>query len=138
MRTARQDQQAMFLRNLWKEMDALSSIHRSMNISRIAMKYSAEGYELNEIVELLVSDGFDPHLSHVCVAKIANDDGETDINEPDWGFETEDQRGEIANNFDIGCDCIKAVNEEEAWEKAQTFIDTNCNDQYTITKVYRL
>lgn len=142
MRTALKTQQALFLENLWKEMDKLSSSTRDASISKTASKYASDGYEPNEIVELLVSEGFDAYASKICVSKIgsAESDGEaSEEDEPEWGFEAEDQcRGEVVSNFDVGCDEIKAANEEDAWEKIQTFLDTNCSDQYTITRVYQL
>jgi hypothetical protein len=137
MRTGRQAQQAMFLENLWKEMDKLSS-SPGQSMIKTAAKYASEGYEGSEIVELLVADGFDPLMSKECVEKIASDE-DADVNEPEWGFEAEDQaRGTVTNNFDLGCSGIKAATEESAWEKAQTFLDENCSDQYTVVKVYPL
>lgn len=136
MRTAQTSQQAMFLENLWREMDKLSS---SKSISKIAAQYSSEGYESGEIIELLVADGFDPQMSETYVCHMA---GESDADEiyagdQEWGFEAENQRtGDILSNFDLGINSILASNESQASEQAQGIIDSFGSDTYIITRIY--
>ena len=60
MRTGDKNQQAMFLQNLWKSIDKLSS-NSSKTISKMASQYAAEGHDTGEIIELLVADGFESH-----------------------------------------------------------------------------
>ena len=141
MKTGRKVQQAMFLENLWKEMDRLSSSDpRSM--VKTAAQYLSDGYGHGEVVELLVADGFDMYMSKSCVQKLAEGNGSEEMSEsdgPEWGFEAEDnQRGDVVSNFDVGCHMVKAAKEEIAWEKAQTFLDENCSAQYSVTRVIRL
>lgn len=141
MRTGRRNQQAMFLENLWKEMDKLSS-SRDGSISRTAAKYMQEGYDNGEIVELLVADGFDHSDARHCVAKTTLAEGCEEAGEsslPEWGFEAEDQqRGDVVSNFDVGCQMVKAAKEDVAMEKAQSFLDENCTGQYSVIKVHKL
>ena len=141
MRTGRKNQQAMFLENLWREMDKISSSNTG-SISVVASRYMSEGYDLSEIAELLVSDGFDQSDAKHCVANMTDLDAcedTSDTNLPEWGFEAEDhQRGDIVSNFDVECPMIKADSEETAWEKAQLFLDEKCDGNYSVTKVNRL
>jgi len=140
MRTSQISQQAMFLENLWKEMDKLS-FSKNKNISKIAFQYSADGYEPREIVELLVSDGFDIHTSEDYVSHMSGElDSEMSCEDcPEWGFEVENQRtGELLSNFDLGEDVITATSEIQALEKAQTFIDSYGMTIYTVTRVYEM
>jgi len=129
----------MFLENLWREMDRLSSTSSSKDISKAAAKYASEGYDAGEIVELLVADGFDPRGAKACAAKLASADVEESDEGQEWGFEAEDQRrGDIVSNHDVRCASATAPDESVAWEKAQAFLDENCSDQYSVTRVYQL
>jgi len=131
----------MFLENLWREMDKLSSSGIE-SISLTASRYMSEGYDKGEIVELLVSDGFEHSDAKSCVANMSSADVCEDANEaslPEWGFEAEDtQRCDIVSNFDVDCLMIKAAEEDVAWEKAQVFLDEKCAGNYSVTKVYKM
>jgi hypothetical protein len=139
MRNAQTSQQAMFLENLWREMNKIST-SRNQSISKIASRYFSEGYEPNEIVELLVSDGFDKTMSNTCVNHIANGSDDFEDGEgKQWGFEAEDQQsGAIVSNFDLNCHYIRAIDETLATEQAQNFIDSCGSDSYVITRIYEL
>lgn len=141
MRTSRTSQQAMFLENLWRSIEKLSASNNNI-LSKTASKYFSEGYDQTEIVELLVSDGFDPQMSQSCVAQILCGKELSDIDESEgteWGFEAEHQEnGDIFSNFDLGYDNVKALNEEQAMEHAQLILDELGMDLYFITKVYTL
>ena len=140
MRTGRKDQQAMFLENLWKEMDRITPASGNGNLAKSASRYASEGYDHKEIVELLVADGFDPYMSRECVEKVASggDPDETSESDgPTWNFEAEDDGGDVVGSRDMGCDGVRAPTEAVAIEKAQQFLDFNCSKQYTVTRVSR-
>ena len=130
----------MFLENLWREMDKVSSPSSDKSISRVAAKYASEGYDESEVVELLVADGFDQYAAKACVAEhVAEASEDDDGDGQEWGFEAEDQRrGDVVSNHDVKCASVNASNENAAWEKAQAFLDENCSDQYAVTKVYQI
>lgn len=138
MQTGMKSQQAMFLTNLWKEMDKVSPASDKSNLAKVASRYASEGYADGEIVELLVSDGFDQYMAHACVQKLAGGSqcDETTESEGDlWFFSAEDSKGDVVSNYDVACNGIKAPNETIAWEKAQSFLDSNCSESYTILEV---
>jgi hypothetical protein len=132
MRTSIKNQRAMFLESLWRQMDRISSSSGNGVVFKAA-GYLAEGYEGSEVVELLVSEGFDPIGAKSCVA-MAMDEHKVSK----WGFEAEDQRGDVANNFDLGMDGVAGDDEDGATEEAQVLVDTEHPGQYTITRVFVL
>ena len=121
-------QRAMFLENLWRQMDKMSASKGKSEIAKVASNYLSEGYENNEVVELLVDGGCDPVLAKSCGGCRK------------WGFEVEadDQRGDIANNFDLGLDGVAGDGEEAAQDNAQVLVDAECPGQYTVTRVFAL
>lgn len=136
MRTGDKNQQAMFLQNLWKSIDKLSS-NSSKTISKMASQYTADGHDTGEIIELLVADGFESHAARSFVDKMSAKESDDEQECQEWGFEAEELiHGDIVTNYDIGCSSITATNHDEAMEVAQNFIDENCSDQYSVTKVY--
>lgn len=139
MRNAQTSQQAMFLENLWREMNKISS-SKNNNISKTAAGYFSEGYDSDEIVELLVSDGFDKISSETCAQRFASGSDSFEAGEGrSWGFEAEDQQnGTIVSNFDLGCDCVGAIDESQAMEQAQIFIDSCGSDSYLITRIFEI
>lgn len=138
MQTGMKAQQAMFLENLWKEMDKVSSSSDKNNLAKTASRYASEGYEDGEIVELLVSDGFDKYMAHACVEKLAGGSQCDETNESEgqlWKFAAEDNQGDVVSNHDLECEGVRAPNETIAWEKAQDFLDASCSRPYTVTEV---
>jgi hypothetical protein len=134
MRTGVKIQRAMFLESLWRQMDKMSASTGRNNMAKLAADYFSEGYEEHEVVELLVDEGFDAVAAKACVAMVAGDVAEDGDNK--WGFDVEDQRGDIANNFDLGLDGVPGNDEDSAWEQAQELVDANHPGQYTVTRVF--
>lgn len=112
----------------------MSSSDGHGSIAKAASAYLSEGYEENEVIELLVDDGFDPASAKTCVAMAE----ETDGPRKPWGFEAEDSRGEIANNFDLGIDGVAGADQTGAIEEAQAMLDASHPGQYTVTRVFVL
>ena len=126
----------MFLENLWKQLDKMSASGSKSNIAKTASSYLLEGYKEEEAVELLVDDGYDPVLAKSCVAMVAGD--ELTNGHKKWGFEVEDQRGDIANNFDLGLEEVIGEDEAQVLEEAQNFVDAERPGLYTVIRIFAL
>jgi hypothetical protein len=136
MKTGVKVQQGMFLENLWRQMDKLSATNKRTGIAKAASDYLAEGYAENEVVELLVDDGYEPMMAKSCIETVA---GETRQGVSTWGFEVEssDQRADIATNADLGLDGVSGDAAAAAIEEAQALVDVEYPGQYTVTRVFR-
>jgi len=135
MSTGLKIQRAMFLENLWRQMDKMSAADDNVNIVKVANRYISDGYEDNEVVELLVDDGFEANSAKMCVSTIMR---EGTVLRNKWGFEAEDQRGDIANNFDLGVDGVPGDDQKVVWEDAQSVVDKKYPGKYTVTRVFAL
>ncbi len=126
-------QQAMFLENLWQQMNSVSMSSQKNNILKTAKKYLSSGFVSSEIIELLVNDGYDIETARSCVAMVVSSENNA---EPNWGFEIEDQKGDFFNNYDLGLDCIYGSSHDEAMEEAQRVLDLDYSGQYVVTRVF--
>lgn len=136
MKTGVKVQQGMFLENLWRQMDKMSAANKRTGIAKVASDYLAEGYAENEVVELLVDDGYEPMMAKACIETVT---GETRQGVSTWGFEVEssDQRADIATNADLGLDGVSGDVAAVAMEEAQALVDVEYPGQYTVTRVFQ-
>ena len=118
-------------------MDKLSSESRSDGIEKAARGYVSEGFNEQEVVELLMADGVDHERSKFLARKSSRMVEEKE-DASLWGFEVEDWQGDVASNFDVGCNGISASNDDDAWEQVQEFLDSSESNSYTVIKVYKL
>ncbi len=135
MKTGVKVQQGMFLENLWRQMDRMSTANKRTGIAKAASDYLAEGYAEHEVVELLMDDGYDPMMAKACIETVA---GEAKHGVSVWGFEVEssDQRADIATNADLGLDGVSGDVAGTAMEEAQALVDVEYPGQYTVTRVF--
>lgn len=135
MNTSHKSQQAMFLQNLWREMEKLSYAPNK-SLYKVAHQYLSDGYEAGEVIELLVSDGFDSQSARNYIQSLAYDEKPESGDEPEWGFEAENQQtGDVVSNFDLNCSSVVAIDESDAMEKSQAIIDGMGADSYLVIRV---
>jgi hypothetical protein len=138
MKTGRSFQRAIFVDSLRSQLDKAAQVYRKDELVAKAESYlnGSDGLMDDEVIELLVADGFDPVMASSCVSELSKQasdfsDGET------WGFEMEDSYGCVLSSHDLGL-TVQASSREEAWEKAEKIIVSEGRGLDRLTNVFKV
>lgn len=132
--TALDIQKNDFVNSLYNEMRnrTRKAIEEHKKIASRVVNYLEDGMEDNECIELLILDGFTREAAkeYIQLAKNNMDSEEDGLYE--YSFSFEDNFGKLVNSHEISR-IIKASSDEEAWQKAEEFV--NEDTEYDAEKI---
>jgi hypothetical protein len=130
--TAREVQRQLFIGSLHREMDRMETraATRNAGLAQKASEYLADGCSLDEVVELLILDGYPSDLARSQVGaelSVRCASLEAEEEETLWDFTFEDARGHLYTGSQFGL-AVTADSKESAMQKAGALLEEEGSD----------
>ena len=120
--TSREIQRSIFSDSLFRELEIMERSAESRNADLVgkAQQYGIDGLTPDEIVDMLIVDGFPPELcrDYVEMGRTASAESET---EGEWDFLYEDAHGRIWRGSQLGM-TVAGASREEAMSAAKALV----------------